>query len=369
VKAILLFLFVVLTVQASTCPLPLRPSFSLNQKEQIDNLILNYKKKYKLEQIQLLVGDSKDILLYNRYNSKKNTLFDLASITKVFSALTLLKIFEDKKIFVNDHISSFFSEFDTLEKRHLSFEDILRHTSGYKAGVGSGVLVAHNSARSFENIFKLFPTRSYNKFLYSDINYLLVGEFIKRLSGMDLDKSLKKYITLPLGLNRTLYRPHTNKLNECAPTRKDQKTCYVHDPTSFTLGGLTGHAGIFSSALDLARFARLFLNQGKECGKEIISQSIVSGMTVKRPHKLRGLGFDISSPYARRPRGEYFTPDLSFGHTGFTGTSMWIDPVLDTYMIVLTNTVNAKNEHEAKRGYLNLLIELSSIIGKFRSEI
>jgi CubicO group peptidase (beta-lactamase class C family) len=362
----LIVFFLIYQVSFGSCPNINIDNFNSDQKLKINELVTKYKKRYKIPQIQIIVGNSENILFYKTFSSKSHTLFDLASITKVFSGLILLKILEANNIGIKDRISKYLGPFKDQNKNLITIEDLLRHQSGFKPGVGSGVLVDNNINQSFENILEISPTREYGLYVYSDINFLYIGMLIEKLSGLTLDKALEVYITNDLQLHSTLYRPHLHKDINCAPTRKDNKVCFVHDPTSFHLEGLTGHAGIFSSGLDLAKFAKVFLNQGKTCSSKIFSKNIYKMMTQKYPNNHRGLAFDITSPYSRRPRGEYFAKGLSFGHTGFTGTSMWIDPTLDTYMIVLTNTVYAKDEREAKRGYLDLLLELSNTIGQIR---
>lgn len=363
-----LFVFLLILNQVLACELSYKDSFSLDEKKQINKLIKSYKSKYKIPQFQILVGNSNGPIFYKSFNSSKDVLFDLASITKVFSALAFLKILEEKKINYWEKVSKYFKEFQTEEKSELTFEDILRHISGYKPGVLRGNLDPNNTEESFNFIFNLKPTRAYGEFLYSDINYLLIGEFIKRLTNLTINQAFDKYIKIPFELKNTMHHPALKKY-KCAPTRKDSKSCVVHDPTSFILGGLTGHAGLFSNINDIARFAQVFLNDGILCGKKVISPTVMDQMTIKDSKYMRGLGFDFTSPYSRRPRGDFFNPGISYGHTGFTGTSLWIDPKLDTYMIVLTNTVGAQNESYAKNGYLELLLKLSNMIGKIRSEI
>lgn len=363
-----IFGFLLFFNQVMACKPAYKNSFSYEEKTQIYKLIQSYKSKYQIPQFQILVGNSSGPIYYDSFDSSKNVLFDLASITKVFSALTFLKILEERKINYWEKVSKYFIEFQSEEKSDITFEDILRHRSGYKPGVLRGNLDPNNREDSFNFIFNLKPTRNYGEFLYSDINYLLIGEFIKKFTKLSINQAFNKYIKIPFKLKNTMYRPVLNK-HKCAPTRKDGKDCAVHDPTSFILGGLTGHAGLFSNIDDLARFAQVFLNDGKLCNKKVISSSIMDQMTIKDSNFMRGLGFDFTSPYSRRPRGEFFTPDISYGHTGFTGTSLWIDPKLDTYMIVLSNTVGAKNESYAKSGYLELLLKLSTLIGKIRSDL
>jgi uncharacterized protein YbbC (DUF1343 family) len=185
------------------------------------------------------------------------------------------------------------------------------------------------------------------RFVYSDINFILLGEIVHRLSGQMLSDYARQNIFLPLGMMETMFLPPASLAPRIAPTERVEKTGpplrgVVHDPSTRDMGGVAGHAGVFSTAADLARFAQMMLNGGELDGVRLFSPLTVEKFTEPQTPPgqpiLRGLGWDIDSPYSGN-RGELF-PIGSFGHTGFTGTSIWIDPSTKTYVILLANSVH-----------------------------
>src|SRR5260370_395190 len=200
------------------------------------------------------------------------------------------------------------------------------------------------------------------RFVYSDINYIALGEVVHRVSGLTLDEFARRNIFVPLGMRDTSFRPDGKQTARIAPTEKRRGQMnylgdnganvglegdqwlrgQVHDPTSFRMGGVAGHAGLFSTADDLAIFCQMILNGGVYNGARILGPMTVATMT--RPHAVsetgaaRGLGWDIATSFSTN-KGDLF-PLGSFGHTGFTGTSMWIDPASDTFVIFLSNRVH-----------------------------
>ena len=175
-------------------------------------------------------------------------------------------------------------------------------------------------------------------FAYSDVGYIVLGELVKAVDGRPLDRFAREEIFAPLGMRDTTYNPPQSMRDRCAPTEKrggHWMRGEVHDPRSFALGGVAGHAGVFSTADDLARFCRMVLGGGRAEGRRVLSASTVREMT--RPRclpdgtGLRCYGFDVATPYAPSPRGNRFEPGTTFGHTGFTGTMFWIDPPHDCY--------------------------------------
>jgi uncharacterized protein YbbC (DUF1343 family) len=182
-------------------------------------------------------------------------------------------------------------------------------------------------------------------FLYSDINFIVLGELVQRVSGVTLNQYAETFIFAPFGMNTTRFLPPLTYLSRTAPTQVNEKTgevlrAVVHDPTARAMGGVAGHAGLFSTADDTAKFAQALLNGGSP----VWSRAIVEKMTTpQQPPNLtvvRGLGWDIDSPFSSN-RGELL-PVGSFGHTGFAGTSLWIDPTTNSYIILLTNAVHLK---------------------------
>lgn len=311
-----------------------------------------------IEKASLVIGNSKGVILSKHYgHTDPNLRFDIASLTKLFTAATLMHEIEKKGYSIKQKWVYFLPSVKTnAHKSRVSLEDLLRHRSGYKAGVLLSEL-DENTNTAWEKIRNLLPSRGFGKYLYSDINYLLLGEAIRAISGNNLDFSIQDNLIQPLGLKNTSFE--CNNFT-CAAT-SNSSNFLVHDPTSRVLGGIAGHAGLFASSLDLANFISIFLNGGKFCGKKILSNETVLAMTSKVTGSSRGLGFDLTSPYSRLPRGEYFTKGVSFGHTGFTGTSIWVDPKLDVFVIFLTNAIKSQ---KAKKEFLRVNNQISTLVGK-----
>ena len=347
-------------------------------KNQLNTITNTYISTFKIPGVVVLVGNSEGIIFEKAYGNRStdkteansvNTIYDLASITKLFTATAIMQLLQKKQVYLGSKLKTHFPEnYVTARKQKIIVEDLLRHNSGFKAGVTSGVFT-DNMESTWENILNVEPSYPHKKFKYSDINYLVLGKLIEKLSKQDLDDYVRKNILEPLGMNNSGYSAYNNTdcKTLCAPTRKKMSRGHVHDPTSFKLGGVAGHAGMFATAKDLAKFASIFMNDGKYCGKNILWKRSVKMMTTKKSKETRGLGFDITSAYSVKPRGDYFAKGLSFGHTGFTGTSLWIDPSIDSFLIVLSNTVYAENESRAKTGFLELITELANIVGEAHS--
>ena len=183
------------------------------------------------------------------------------------------------------------------------------------------------------------------RFVYSDINFILLGEIVHRLSGQLVSDFAREQIFKPLGMARVMFQPSASLIRRIAPTEVEHGHVVrgvVHDPTARAMGGVAGHAGLFTTADDLARFAQMMLNLGEFGGKRLFSPLTIRKFTSPQSPAdqpmLRGLGWDIDSPLSGN-RGELF-PLGSYGHTGFTGTSLWIDPSTKTYVILLANSVH-----------------------------
>ena len=274
----------------------------------------------------------------------EETIFDLASLTKVVAtAPAILKLIEAGKIDLDAAVTNYLPEFVGGQKEAITVRNLLTHTSGLRPGLGrrpewSGVAQAVEFACG-EKLRA--PTGT--KFIYSDINYILLGEIVHRVSGRDLHQFTRAEIYAPLGMKDTGFLPPERVHDRVAPTEKLSNGNIlrgtVHDPTSRRMGGIAGHAGLFSTAADLARYARMLLNHGKLDGIRIFSDESIRLMTqLQSPPEVkeaRGIGWDIDTAYSG-PRGQLF-PGGSYGHTGWTGTSIWIDPHSESFVIFLSN--------------------------------
>ena len=269
-----------------------------------------------------------------------DTIFDLASLTKVVAtAPAILLLAERGQLQLDDPVANHLPEFARNGKERVTLRHLLTHTSGLRPGLGrrgDWQGPAQAIALACEEQLRQ-PAGS--KFVYSDINFILLGEIVHRVSGKPLDRFATEEVFQPLGMRDTTFNPGQRLMPRVAPTEKlGDGTILrgvVHDPTSRRMGGVAGHAGLFSTASDLARYARMLLNGGAPIFQP---ESIRLMTTPQSPVELkekRGLGWDIDTAYSS-PRGQLF-PGGSFGHTGWTGTSIWIDPSSESFVIFLSN--------------------------------
>ena len=268
-----------------------------------------------------------------------DTVFDLASLTKVVAtAPCIMKLIERGQVSLEARVQDYIPEFRRNGKDEITIRQVLTHTSGLRSGLGRGV-DGPNSAIFFacQETTNSVPGTAFN---YSDINFILLGEVVHRVTHAPLELVAEQEIFGPLKMKETGYWPPRKLRPRIAPTAGSLRGT-VHDPTARGMGGVAGHAGVFGTAADLARFARMMLNEGELDGARVLQPDTVRLMTaVQTPEAMasrRGLGWDIDTGYSRR--GKVF-PIGSYGHTGFTGTSIWIDPFSRTFVILLSNRVH-----------------------------
>jgi CubicO group peptidase (beta-lactamase class C family) len=274
------------------------------------------------------------------------TVFDAASLTKVLAtAPSVLLLAEAGKLDLEAPIARYFPECGGNGKDGMTVRHLLTHSSGLPAGLPAlpaweGAPAAHALACA-----RQVTDAPGAAFRYSDVNFILLGNLVQRVSGMPLDEFAQRHIFTPLRMRQTGYLPLARiDAAAIAPTQRGAAGVLqgvVHDPTARRMRGVAGSAGVFTTAGDVARFARMLLAGGELDGTRILSADSVRLMTtVQSPPalpQLRGMGMDINSPFAR-PRGELF-PVGSYGHTGFTGCILWIDPDSGTFYVFLSNRV------------------------------
>ena len=288
-----------------------------------------------------------------------DTIFDLASLTKVVATTTsVMRLVEEGRIRLVDPVAQFIPEFGRYGKSSITIRHLLTHTSGLRPDLELEVEFQH-AAEAIRRASEEVPTAPPGeRFVYSDINFFLLGDIVRRVSGEALDAYAKKQIFDPLGMKETAFLPPDAWRARIAPTERCRALAWpcagagdgsvpflrgtVHDPTARRMDGVAGHAGLFSTAADLSRFCRMLLHGGRLGVVRILSPATVARMmspaTPPELRSVRGLGWDIDSPYSAN-RGELF-PIGSFGHTGFTGTSLWLDPGTKSYVIFLSNRVH-----------------------------
>jgi CubicO group peptidase (beta-lactamase class C family) len=273
----------------------------------------------------------------------ERTIYDLASLTKVIGTTTAAMIlFDEGKIRLDDQVVKFIPEFTGGGKETITIRHLLEHRSGLPAGRDIW-RIAHSpeEARAAVIASNLFaaPGKFYE---YSDLGADMLGFVIEAVSGQPLDKFLDERVFVPLGMSDTHFRPDASLRGRIAPTELTPPRGYplrgeVHDENAYALGGVAGHAGLFSTASDLSIFAQMLLNKGSYNGTRIVADSTVTLFT-RRSAGTRALGWDTCGGHGSC--GTYMGAN-AYGHTGFTGTSLWIDPDREMFIVLLTNRVHA----------------------------
>jgi len=330
---------------------------SFSGAQAMDQAIQEAIQQNKLPGAVLIVGHDGKVVYRKAYGQRAlvpkteamtlDTIFDVASLTKVIATTSsLMKLFEEGRFRLNDKVTDYIPEFQG-GKSDITLRNLFTHFSGLAPDVPLKPAWTGNET-GLRLAYTDKPTGAPGvRHVYSDINFILLGELVHRLSGQTLAEYSRRNVFLPLGMKETQFLPPAAWLPRIAPTERPDKNSeplrgVVHDPTARYMGGVAGHAGLFSTADDLARFAQMMLNGGQLDDLRLFNPLTVRKFTEPQtpPDQpvLRGLGWDIDSPYSTN-RGELF-PIGSYGHTGFTGTSIWIDPSTQTYVILLANSVH-----------------------------
>ncbi len=276
-----------------------------------------------------------------------NTIFDVASLTKVVATTpAVMQLVEEGRIRLTDTVATYIPEFGRYGKNRITVRDLMTHMSGLRPDLDLGdPWTGYETAIKLatEEIPQAPPGR---RFIYSDINYFLLGEIVARVAKMPLDAYAKEHIFTPLGMNDTMFAPPSSLASRIAPTQPANLRGVVHDPTARRMSGVAGHAGLFSTASDLALFCRMLLHGGALGRARILSPLTVGRMTSpatpEAEGNVRGLGWDLDSSFSAN-RGEML-PLGSFGHTGFTGPSIWIDPATRVFVVFMSNRVHPNGQ-------------------------
>ncbi|MBU3958432.1 MAG: serine hydrolase [Candidatus Omnitrophica bacterium] len=304
----------------------------------------------------------------DKIKMKENTIFDLASLTKVMATtIAVMQLIEKGKINLWDYIKHFYPEFP-YEKKEISIFHLLTHTSGFPAIIrlwDQGLNYKEKIKRVLENPLE---DKTGEKVIYSDLNFILLGDLIWRVTGKRLDKYASKHIFQPLGMTMTTFNPLENlpytdgkdyAATEMCEWRGRMMIGEVHDENAFSFGGVSGHAGLFSTIDDLNKFLQMLLNNGLYQGIRVLSSRAVGLMSKDWTPNLdnhRGLGWDLIKN--SHSSGGVFFSEAAFGHTGFTGTSIWIDPLLKIGVALLTNRVHPTRENKQIIAFRPLLHNL-----------
>ncbi len=308
----------------------------------------------------LVVGHNGQVIYRRAYGDRAleprretmtlDTIFDLASLTKVIATTTaVMQLVEQGKVRLNDPVAKYLPEFSQNGKEDITVRQLLTHYSGLDPD-----LDLRTAWEGKETAYRMaFAERPEDapgsKFSYSDVDFIVLGALVERVSGEGLDEYAARHIFARLKMMHTRFVPPVAWRAKIAPTQYDENEHMlrgvVHDPTARRMGGVAGQAGLFSTGDDLAKFAQALLNGG---GGILSAQSVEKMTRPEQPPSapvLRGFGWDIDSPFSSN-RGDLL-PVGGYGHTGFTGTSMWIDPTTETYIILLTNAVHPRGKGNA----------------------
>ena len=308
----------------------------------------------------LVVGHNGSVVYRKAYGSRAleprrevmsaETIFDLASLTKVIATTTaVMQLMEHGKIRMNDPVAKYLPEFAQNGKDDITVRQLMTHYSGLAPDLDLST-PWDGKETAYKLAFAEPPAQPPgSSFTYSDINFITLGALVEKISGQSLDAYTTQHIFAPLRMLHTRFVPPATWRPRIAPTQYDDSQHMlrgvVHDPTARRMGGVAGHAGLFSTGDDLAKFAEALLSGG---GSILSSEAVTKMTQPEQPPSapvLRGFGWDIDSPFSSN-RGD-FLPVGSYGHTGFTGTSLWIDPTTQTYIILLTNSVHPRGKGNA----------------------
>lgn len=335
-------------------------------KQEVAGLVQKAIEAKQLPGAVVLVAQQGKVLLHEAYGQRalipspeimtKDTIFDMASLTKsMVTATCIMKLVEDGKLNVTDKASWYLPSFGQNGKQDITISQLLLHTAG---------LIPDNEQRDYEQGIEHAYARidglklvapPDTRFIYTDVGYIVLGRIVEKITGQPLDVIAQRWTFEPLAMHDTGFRRTSQSASEnqrIAPTEREGETILrgiVHDPRARKLDGVAGHAGLFSTSTDVLKYAQMLLQLGSYEGKTILKPETVRLMTLARHVPgggMRSYGWDIDTGYSA-PRGDRFPVGLSFGHTGYTGTSLWVDPTSQSCVIILTNRVHPDDKGDA----------------------
>jgi len=275
----------------------------------------------------------------------EHTMWDLASLTKVVGMTSaMMQLVEEGKVVLDAPVQRYLPEWQGPHKADVTVRNLLTHTSGLPAFRAYDKITTN--ADSIAALMMAEPLEALpgTRFVYSDIGAYLAGKVVERVSGERLDRYLARHVFGPLGMDETMYNPPDSLRPRIAPTEVDplrggKLRGKVHDERAYYLGGISAHAGLFSSGRDLARFAEMYLNGGALGAVRMFTPETEREFTAIQDRALSNRAIGWEKPNGTNSAGHFMSPS-AFGHTGFTGTSIWIDPARDLFVVLLTNRVD-----------------------------
>jgi CubicO group peptidase (beta-lactamase class C family) len=373
---LLILLSVAAPCQASPYPDAVEPA--TNSFVELDHVVEHHISKGNLHGAVILVGHQDAVVFEKAFGSRSvepeieamtpETVFDLASLTKVVATTPSVMLLVQRGLLkLDDPASKYLPAFGKAGKRKVTVRQLLVHYSGLPADLRQ---TRRRRVTSKNALSRIYQTRLVappgQRFIYSDLGFVVLGKIVEKVTGTSLDRFAKDNIFSPLEMASTGFVPRPETVANIAPTERLKEggmlRGQVHDPLASKLGGVAGDAGLFSTARDLARFCQMLLQRGSLDGIEVFRPETVALMTSPQSPdgkpNVRGFGWDIQSTYSS-VKGSFFSP-ASYGHTGYTGTSLWIDPEMRTFLIILTNRVHPDGKGNVKE----LRAELANIVGR-----
>lgn len=360
-----LFLTATLSAAVPAVPTaaPAEVGMSATRLSKIDVAVAEGLRREWMPGCVVMVGHQGKIVFHKAYGNKQvqpetiamttDTVFDMASITKpIATATSVMKLVELGKIDVDQTVAHYIPEFAANGKDEITVRQLLIHQGGL---LPDNALSDYNDgvAKAFERIYALGTrVEPGTTFMYTDVGFIVLAKLVERVSGKNVHQFSQEFLFKPLGMQETGYNPPAALRKRAATTQQREGRWMrgeVHDPRAYRLDGIAGHAGLFSTSSDLARFAQMLLGQGTYQDNQILAVETVALMT--KPNKvssgLRGLGWDIRTGYSYN-RGDLLT-DQAFGHGGFTGTTFWVDPGQELFVIFLSNRVHPDGSGSVNR--------------------
>jgi CubicO group peptidase (beta-lactamase class C family) len=345
---------------------------------EIDQVLQHHIDLGNLPGAVVLVGHHDAVVFEKAYGNRSvepeieamtpETVFDLASLTKVVAtAPSVMLLVQKGRLKLDDPVSKYLPAFGQAGKKKVTLRNLLVHYSGLPADLRQTRRRRITTKNALSRIYQArLVAPPGQRFIYSDLGFVALGKVVEKVTGQSLARFAQENIFSPLEMASTGFLPRPEVIPNIAPTERLKEggmlRGQVHDPLASKLGGIAGDAGLFSTAKDLARFCQMFLQHGSLNGVEILRPDTVAVMTSPQSPdgklNVRGFGWDIQSTYSS-VKGSFFSA-TSYGHTGYTGTSLWIDPETQTFLIILTNRVHPDGKGNVKE----LRTELANIVGR-----
>jgi CubicO group peptidase (beta-lactamase class C family) len=351
----------------------LLPVLDEGRLTQIDAVVESEIEKGHLPGAVVLVGCGEATLYFKAFGDRAiepsrepmhpDTVFDLASLSKPVGTATSILILRDRNLIrLDDKVSQYLPAFACNGKEDVRIEHLLTHSSGLPAYTSAAAIGNEYGAvcpeKTLDKICSLgILSEPGEQFRYSCLGYIVLGKIVEVVSGQSLDVFARETIFMPLGMRDTFYNPPVSLQDRIAATTVLTGT--VHDPLAALMGGVSGNAGIFSTAEDLAIYCRMLLNKGRGNRRQILSRESVVLLTTQQTLG-RAYGFDVSSSYSNHLKGDSMNP-AAFCHSGYTGTSIVCDPETKVFVIILTNSVHPEDKGTAKQ----IRTEIANLVGQF----